>query len=245
MSKVLELKDIRKYFAEKRFLFFNPGKVIKAVDGVSFSVNKGETFGLVGESGCGKTTIAKIVAGIITPDSGRVTFKGKCDMVFQDPLGSLNPRMNIFDIVTEPLFVRGCKKNLIVRRYEEITAMVRMSGKDIKEKFPHQFSGGQRQRIAIARAIISEPELLLLDEAVSSLDVSVQAGILNLLKDLQRETGISYLFISHDLRVVEFMSDTVGIMKDGKLVEIASKYEIYNNPGSDYTKDLLTCIPEI
>jgi ABC-type glutathione transport system ATPase component len=245
MEHILILTNIRKYFAAGHAFFFKPKKVIKAVDNVSFYIRHGETFGLVGESGCGKTTLARIISGIIPFDSGELTLGGKCDMVFQDPFGSLNPRMNIFDIVTESLFIRGEERSLIQRRYNEVIEMVNMPARKIMPKFPHQFSGGQRQRIAIARAIIRHPELLILDEAVSSLDVSVQAGILNLLKDLQRDLGLSYLFISHDLRVVEFMSDNVGVMKDGRIIEIASKYDIYNNPGSEYTKNLLASVPEI
>ena len=245
MDNILKLTNIKKYYTGKHSLFLKPKNIIKAVDDISFHINRGETFGLVGESGCGKTTLAKIISGIVKQDFGEIILEGKCDMVFQDPFSSLNPRMNIFSIVTEPLLVRGYKRDKLLGEYVKVMNAVKLSSDEGYKKFPHQFSGGQRQRIAIARAIIRKPDLLILDESVSSLDVSVQAGILNLLKDLQQELKLSYLFISHDLRVVEFMSDSVAVMEKGKIVEIATKYDIYSNPQSAYTKRLLAAIPRI
>ncbi|MBU0682787.1 MAG: ATP-binding cassette domain-containing protein [Candidatus Omnitrophica bacterium] len=217
---------------------------VKAVDDVSFTVQKGKTFGLVGESGCGKSTIAKMIVGMLVPSAGRVTVIGDKDIVFQDPYGSLNPRMTISQIIAEPLVARSVKKDKIERSIKEILARVRLDYGICKDKYPHQFSGGQRQRIAIARVLIHKPDVIVLDEPVSSLDVSIQAGILNLLKDLQEEFNLTYLFISHDLRVVEFMSDVVGVMKNGKFVEVAPSDELYRSPKSDYTKMLLAVVPD-
>jgi ABC-type glutathione transport system ATPase component len=239
---VIEFRDVKKYFRPRGVFHAGEGPV-KAVDGVSFSCAPGGTFGLVGESGSGKSTVAKLAAGIFSPDSGRIKITGDKDMVFQDPYGSLNPRMNVRDIVGEPLLVKNVKKDQVSRRVRAVLDRVDLEGASCEKRYPHQFSGGERQRIAIARALINEPAVLILDEPVSSLDVSIQAGILNLLKDLQKESGLTYLFISHDLRVVEFMSDTVGVMKEGRLVEIASKEEIYLSPKHPYTKHLLNSVP--
>lgn len=241
---MLKVFDLKKYFY-KHGALFGPGGPVKAVDGVSFSIEKGKTFGLVGESGCGKSTIAKLVVGILKPDSGSVELGGDRDIVFQDPCSSLNPRMSVKEIVGESLFVRGMKKKDIRKTVNQTLHLVRLDPSASLEKYPHQFSGGERQRIAIARAIVRRPEIVVLDEPVSSLDVSIQASILNLLKDIQEELHLTYLFISHDLRVVEFMADTVGVMRDGKLVEIASREEIYSDPKSPYTRQLLASIPEI
>jgi ABC-type microcin C transport system duplicated ATPase subunit YejF len=181
----------------------------------------------------------------LSPDSGTIEMKSDCDIVFQDPYSSLNPRMKVKEIIGEVLYVRGKKKNIIDGRISEVLSMVRLDEGLAKDKYPHQFSGGERQRIAIARALVTEPAILVLDEPVSSLDVSIQAGVLNLLKDLQEELSLTYLFISHDLRVVEFMSDFVGVMKSGKLVEIASREEIYSSPKDEYTRHLLASIPKL
>jgi len=207
-------------------------------------VPAGKTFGLVGESGCGKTTIAKLLVGIFKPDSGRIEIKGDREIVFQDPFSSLNPRMNVRQIVGESLEVRGIGKKEIYRRVHETLEMVRLRVSESIGKYPHQFSGGERQRIAIARAIVRRPGVLVLDEPVSSLDVSTQASILNLLKDLQEELALTYVFISHDLRVVEFMADIVGVMREGRLVEVADREAIYRSPQNDYTKLLLEAIPK-
>ena len=242
MFNAAELKDVKKYF--KLTGLFGAAKTqVKAVDGVTFSCEKGRTFGLVGESGSGKSTVAKLVVGILKPDDGEVSVRGAKDIVFQDPYSSLNPRMTVSQIVGEPLLVTGIKKKERTERVISILGKVRLDGEACSQKYPHQFSGGERQRVAIARSLIKEPDLLVLDEPVSSLDVSIQADILNLLKDLQDELSLTYLFISHDLRVVEFMSDMVGVMKDGQIVEIASKEELYKNPKDPYTKKLLDSIP--
>ncbi len=243
MDTVVELKNVKKYFT-KRVFFGAAKEQVRAVDGISFTVEKGKTFGLVGESGCGKSTIAKSIVGILRPDSGEIIVRGDSDIVFQDPFSSLNPRMTVTEIVGESLLVRGLGKKEIASRVREVLGMVRMGAVSCEDKYPHQFSGGERQRIAIARALAGRPGVLVLDEPVSSLDVSIQAGILNLLKDLQEETALAYVFISHDLRVVEFMSDTVGVMKEGKLVEIASREAIYSSPSNAYTRHLLDSIPK-
>jgi oligopeptide transport system ATP-binding protein len=242
MHSAAELKDVSKYFT--RSGFHRSGRdVVKAVDGVTFSCERGKTFGLVGESGSGKTTVARLVAGILKSDSGEIIVSGEKDMVFQDPYSSLNPRMKVEQIVGEPLLVRGFKKKEIAEKVDAVLGKVSMGDGDCRGKYPHQFSGGERQRIAIARSLVTEPSLLVLDEPVSSLDVLIQADILNLLKDLQDDLSLTYLFISHDLRVVEFMSDTVGVMKEGRIVEISSKEELYRNPRHPYTKSLLDSIP--
>ncbi|MDP8258610.1 MAG: ATP-binding cassette domain-containing protein [Candidatus Aadella gelida] len=242
---MVEVDSIKKYFVKRNGFFTRDEKVVKAVDGVSFSIKKGETFGLAGGSGCGKSTLAKLITGILKPDEGTVSLNGAVDIVFQDPFGSLNPRMTIQEIVGEALYIRGKDKEEIEKRVRDSLRMVKLSDSNTLTKYPHQFSGGERQRIAIARALIHRPEFIVLDEPVSSLDVSIQAGILNLLKDLQQEHSITYLFISHDLRVVEFMSDVVGIMKEGSLVEVASAKDIYNSPKHEYTRHLIASIPTI
>ncbi|RKY42833.1 MAG: hypothetical protein DRP85_01340 [Candidatus Makaraimicrobium thalassicum] len=244
METVIEAADLKKYFRKSGFSR-KAGEAVKAVDGVSFTVAKGKTFGLVGESGCGKSTIAKLIVGILRPDSGRMVIRGDRDIVFQDPFSSLNPRMTVRDIIGESLLIRGVEKKEIEYRVKEVLCMVRLNEPGCGSKYCHQFSGGERQRIAIARALVRRPGILVLDEPVSSLDISIQAGILNLLKDLQEELGLTYIFISHDLRVVEFMSDSVGVMKDGKLVETASSREIYSSPKHEYTRHLLNSIPVI
>jgi len=245
MIKVVECTGLKKYFRKASGLFSRGQSAVRAVDGVSFSVEKGKTFGLVGESGSGKSTIAKLVTGILSPDEGRIVSSGEMDMVFQDPYSSLNPRMTARAIVGESLLVRGAESGEIRHRVDETLAMVRLDPVSSGDRYPHQFSGGERQRIAIARALVRRPELVVLDEPVSSLDVSIQAGILNLLKDLQEELDLSYIFISHDLRVVEFMSDTVAVMKSGRFVETAPAAEIYTAPKHEYTRYLLDCIPAI
>jgi len=240
---MIEVKNIKKYFRKKGTFFRTKSEPVKAVDDVSFTVQKGRTFGLVGESECGKSTLAKILVGILTPDSGLVSIQGDKDIVFQDPYNSLNPRMTAREIVGESLFVRKAEKKEIEKRCRKIFEMVNLDYFLCKDKYSYQFSGGECQRIAIARALIRNPDVLVLDEPVSSLDVSIQAGILNLLKDLQESLGITYVFISHDLRIVEFMAETVGVMLKGRFVEIAPKDEIYSSPKHPYTKTLLTAIP--
>jgi len=242
---MVEVKDLRKYFIKRKAFFGTKAEPVKAVDGVSFSVEKGKTFGLVGESGCGKSTVAKLLVGILEPDSGSIVIDGDKDIVFQDPFSSLNPRMTVRSIVTEALRIRGASKEEMDRRLDQTLSLVRLNEPGTPDKYPHQFSGGERQRIAIARAIIRRPKVLVLDEPVSSLDVSIQASILNLLKDLQQELGMTYIFISHDLRIVEFMSDTVGVMTEGRFVEVADREKIYSDPQNEYTRRLLEAIPKI
>ncbi|HNX90274.1 MAG TPA: ATP-binding cassette domain-containing protein [Candidatus Omnitrophota bacterium] len=241
---MIKLDNVKKYFRQNT-MFGTAANIVKAVDGVSFSVDKGKTFGLVGESGCGKTTLSKLITGLIEPDSGSVKVSGDVDMVFQDPFSSLNPRMTIEEIIAEPLLVRGIKRSAALTKVAETLNMVKLGRRSVLKGYPHQFSGGERQRIAIARAIIRRPAVLILDEPVSSLDVSIQASILNLLKDIQEELALTYIFISHDLRVVEFMSDIIGVMKDGTLIEIASCDDIYSSPKHEYTRRLISAIPTI
>jgi peptide/nickel transport system ATP-binding protein len=236
---------------------------LKAVDGVSFAIPRGRTFSLVGESGCGKSTVARLVVGLYQPTRGTVEFDGvdmtrlrsrrelapirrRMQMIFQDPYASLNPRWRVVDIIAEPLRVHRLlpDERAVVRRVGELLEQVRLSPRD-GEKFPHEFSGGQRQRISIARALASNPEFLVCDEPTSALDVSVQAQILNLMKDLQRELGLSYLFISHDLAVVYHISDQLGVMYLGRLVEQGPAREIFRHPRHPYTRMLLDAIPDL
>jgi len=241
---MIQVEGLKKYFYNKTGLFSSRGEPVKAVDGVTFSVPKGKTFGLVGESGSGKSTIAKLVTGVLKPSSGRISLNGVRDIVFQDPLSSLNPRMRVGEIIGEALRIERLAKGETLRRVNMVLEEVRLASPGVARKYPHQFSGGERQRIAIARAIVRRPAVVVLDEPVSSLDVSIQAEILNLLKDIQEKLRLTYLFISHDLRVVEFMADTVGVMKAGKLVEVASREEIYKAPQHEYTRHLLDSIPK-
>ncbi|MEX0760687.1 MAG: ABC transporter ATP-binding protein [Tistlia sp.] len=236
---------------------------VRAVDGVSFKIPAGRTFSLVGESGCGKSTVARLVVGLYSPTQGEVVFDGismanlksrrqmapvrrRLQMIFQDPFASLNPRWRVADIVAEPIRAHGLldDRQAVQRRVGELLEQVRLSARD-GEKFPHEFSGGQRQRISIARALASNPEFLVCDEPTSALDVSVQAQILNLMKDLQRELGLTNLFISHDLAVVYHISDYVGVMYLGRLVEWGSASDIFRRPQHPYTRMLLDAIPDL
>jgi oligopeptide transport system ATP-binding protein len=257
---LLAVEDLRKEFPVKSgFLIERVTRTVKAVDGVSFSIPEGHTMGLVGESGSGKSTTGYCVLQLLKPTAGSVRFKGQelttlgggelrrlrrdMQIVFQDPYSSLDPRMTVGDIVTEPLEIHGIGTRRDRRsRVRELLDVVGFNP-DFENRYPHEFSGGQRQRIGVARALALNPDLIVCDEPVSALDVSIQAQILNLLKDLQRDFGLTYLFISHDLAVVRAMSDEIAVMKDGKIVEFGSADEVYERPKEAYTKALLAAVP--
>ena len=223
----------------------------KAVDDVSFSVKKGEVFGLVGESGCGKTTTGRAMVGLLPVTEGEILFEGKpkqrrnteVQMIFQDPMASLDPRMTVREIIAEGLRIKGIKNKKILD--EKVYAMMALVGLSREQagRYPHEFSGGQRQRIGIARALVMEPKLLIADEPVSALDVSVQAQVINLLQELKEKLGLTVLFIAHDLSVVKYFSDRIGVMYRGKLVELADAEELFQNPLHPYTKSLLSAVP--
>ncbi len=246
-----------------RVLEGKPRQLLHAVDGVSFEIQRGQTLALVGESGCGKSTVARLLVGLYEPTRGGLTFDGqdahaafqspqakamrqRIQMIFQDPYASLNPRWTVEAIIGEPLHEHGLIQNPaeLQARVAELLESVGLSALDMP-KYPHQFSGGQRQRISIARALATAPEFLVCDEPTSALDVSVQAQVLNIMKDLQRERGLTYLFISHNLAVVRHVSDQVGVMYLGRLVELADKHSLFNNPQHPYTRMLLDAIPKM
>jgi peptide/nickel transport system ATP-binding protein len=261
-------KDLARYFDVSkpllnRLIERTGRQVLRAVDGVDFEIARGETLSLVGESGCGKSTVARLVVGLYKPSRGSMSFDGqdmanvtaqadiarirkRFQMIFQDPFASLNPRWRVGKIIAEPIVVHGIMSDAgkIKERVGELLRQVGLSPAD-SEKFPHEFSGGQRQRISIARALSSNPEFLVCDEPTSALDVSVQAQILNLMKELQRSLGLTYLFISHNLAVVYYISDRVGVMYLGRLVEIGDKKSIFNRPQHPYTRMLLDAIPDL
>ena len=257
---ILEVKDLKKYFPIGKGKL-NPEKCVKAVDGVSFKLYEGETLGLVGESGCGKSTLGRAILRLHEPTEGEVIFKGEnvlsknrkemrklredMQIIFQDPYSSLNPRMNIYNILSEPLVAHGYyKKGDELKKY--VLDLMESCGLPpyYCYRYPHQFSGGQRQRIGIARSLALNPSFIICDEPVSALDVSIQSQILNLMMDMQEEKGISYIFISHDLSVVKHISDRVGVMYLGSIVELADKDEIYSNPQHPYTRALMAAIPQ-
>ena len=253
-NAILEVKDLKKHFKVGRRAF------LKAVDGVSLEIQKGETLGLVGESGCGKTTVGRVLVRLYEPSEGEVRFAGedihrtggdegkllnrKMQMIFQDPQASLNPRMVVSDIVAEGIDIHHLASSDQERlaRVHELLETVGLN-KEHANRFPHEFSGGQRQRIGVARALAVEPEFIVADEPVSALDVSIQAQVINLMKQLQRERDLTYLFISHDLSVVKYISDRVGVMYLGQLVELADSDELYANPLHPYTRALLSAVP--
>lgn len=259
---LLEVKNLKTYFPLSGGFFARKYGVVKAVDGVSFKVEKGTTVGLVGESGSGKTTIGRSLVKLAPITSGNVYYDGvdvtdlsvkgffpyrkRVQMIFQDPFNSLNPRMTLFEIIAEPLDIhfKGLKGKEKRERVAELLGKVKLEA-DFMNRYPHEFSGGQRQRIGIARALAVEPEFIICDEPVSALDVSVQAQIVNLLQDLQEELGLTYLFIAHDLAVVEHISDKVLVMTAGKIVEQANAETIYSHPSHIYTKKLLAAIPKV
>ena len=257
---LLKVNNLKKYFPVTKGIFQNITGHIKAVESVSFQINSGKTLGLVGESGCGKTTTGNLIMSLEKPTSGNIYFKGKdiflmnknqkkelcseLQMIFQDPFGSLHPRMNVEKIISEPIRVNKIyKKNQIKDKVCEILELVGLKSDHLK-RYPHQFSGGQRQRIGIARALTLNPKLLIADEPVSALDVSIQAQVINLLIELQEKLNLSYLFISHDLSVIEHVSDEVAVMYLGKIVEYGSCSDIFSNPKHPYTKALLSAIPK-
>jgi oligopeptide transport system ATP-binding protein len=260
-DELLRVEGLEVHFPVKQGLLIQKQTgSVKAVDGVSFALRRGETLGLVGESGCGKSTTALAILRMVEPTAGRVLFEGeditrhdparmrpirrRMQMVYQDPYGSLDPRMKVHDIVGEPLVVHGLARDKAHyrSRVRDLLAMVGLLP-DMAERYPHEFSGGQRQRIGIARALALEPSLVICDEPVSALDVSIQAQVVNLFKDLQDKLGLTYLFIAHDLSVVRHVSDRIAVMYLGRIVEVASRDELYRNPLHPYTQALLAAVP--
>lgn len=258
-NALVELKDVTKEFITSRTFMGKPQKIVHAVDQVNLSIYEGETIGVVGESGCGKSTLGRSILRLIHPTSGQVLYRGdditkynkeqmrqmrkKMQLIFQDPYASLNPRMTVLELIKAPLDAFGMGSNQErIRKVKEIMELVGMP-ENMMNRYPHEFSGGQRQRIVIARALVLDPEFVVCDEPVSALDVSVRAQVLNLIQDLQKTKKLTYLFISHDLSVVKYVSDRIAVMYLGRIVEVARKDELYVNPRHPYTKALLSAIP--
>jgi len=256
---LVEIKDLKKYFPVKKGLFTPTQSNVKAVDGISFTINKGETLGLVGESGCGKTTCGRTIIKLYEPTGGQIIYDGhdlsklsprqmlpyrkKIQMIFQDPYASLNSRMTVGDIVGESIDIHGVYKGK--ERMERIQKLLTTVGlnSEHSSRYPHEFSGGQRQRIGIARSLAVQPEFIICDEPISALDVSIQAQVINMLEELQDSMGLTYLFIAHDLSMVKHISNRIGVMYLGKMVEIGNSDELYGHPMHPYTQALLSAIP--
>jgi len=260
MTLLLQVENLKRHFVAERTMFGRPISSVKAVDGVSFSLEAGDTFGLVGESGCGKSTLGRLVLRLIEPQEGRIVFDGRditrlkdhelrsfrrhAQLIFQDPYASLNPRMTIEQILLEPLFLHDVVP--AAHRKQRVAELLRLVGLPpslAAQRYPHEFSGGQRQRIAIARALAVQPKLIICDEPVSALDVSIRAQVLNLLRELQQQFGLTYVFISHDLSVVKHIANKVAVMNLGQIVELAPAREFFACPKHPYSRALLSAIP--
>ncbi len=259
IKPLLQVDNLKKHFSDEGSIFSRSRDKLKAVDGISFSIREGDIYGLVGESGCGKTTVARLILRLITPTSGSIRFDDKdllslegeaqrayrkyIQMIFQDPYSSLNPRWRVHRILEEPLDAHGIGTQ--IERKALIDGIIQKVGlpDDTLRRYPHEFSGGQRQRIGIARALVLNPRLIICDEPISALDVSIQAQIINLLKDLQEQYNLTYLLITHDLRVVNYLCDSVGVMYLGKIVEQADKKDVFTDPAHPYTQALFSAIP--
>ncbi|MBP3965353.1 ABC transporter ATP-binding protein [Paenibacillus lignilyticus] len=256
---LVEVRGLKKHFTKSTDVWGRPTEVLKAVDGVSFGIKRGETFGLVGESGSGKSTVGRCLLRLYDYTAGEVHFDGhelsslgerqlkpfrrRIQSIFQDPYSSLNPGMNVLELIGEPMDIHGLHRG--AERKDAVAALLERVGlkREHLLRYPHEFSGGQRQRISIARALSVRPDFVVCDEPISALDVSVQAQVINMLEDLQQEFGLTYLFIAHDLSMVRHISDRIGVMYGGRLVEVASSEELYENPLHPYTKALLSSIP--